>query len=261
MTQEVLDFGSDQDGLDQGGFVKGGAAGSAQPLALPGADGNSLEPGWGAPWGIDASWEAVLAPALEENAARIAAGVGADILPEASQVFRAFRQPRDNVRVIIVGQDPYPTPGHAMGLAFSTAPGIPAPRSLRNIHTEMVADLGVEAAGELADGNLEAWEHQGVLLLNRVLTVAPGQAGSHRGLGWEAVTEAALRALDVPGRVAVLWGRQAQGCAKFIPRVPQVCSAHPSPLSARRGFFGSRPFSRVNELLRDQAAAPVDWRL
>lgn len=181
-------------------------------------------------------------------------------LPAGRDILRAFHYPFDAVKVLIVGQDPYPTPGHAMGLSFSTAPGVPAPRSLVNIYKELYDDLGVAPKD---DGDLTAWANQGVMLLNRVLTVRPGQAASHRGKGWEEVTAhaiAALAARDQP-LVAILWGRDAQTAQQFLGNTPCITSAHPSPLSARRGFFGSRPFSAANEALAQQGAAPVNWQL
>ncbi len=137
---------------------------------------------------------------------------------------------------------------------------MPAPRSLVNIYAELEADLGVPPR---ADGDLSAWAGHGVLLLNRVLTVRPGQPASHRGKGWELVTETAIRALAQRGTplVAILWGRDAQSAARFLGDTPRIESPHPSPLSARRGFFGSRPFSRANEALAAQGAEPVDWSL
>jgi uracil-DNA glycosylase len=191
--------------------------------------------------------------------AELAAGRG--YLPAGKHVLRAFTRPFDQVRVLVVGQDPYPTPGHPVGLSFSVAPGVrPLPRSLTNIFTELASDVGVPAP---ADGDLSPWCDQGVLLLNRVLTVSPGTPASHRGKGWEAVTEQAIRALVERGGplVAVLWGRDAQTLRPMLHGVPCVASPHPSPLSAARGFFGSRPFSRVNAMLEQQGAAPVDWSL
>ncbi|UIZ93038.1 uracil-DNA glycosylase [Corynebacterium sp. CNCTC7651] len=181
-------------------------------------------------------------------------------LPRGHDILRAFHQPFDEVRVLILGQDPYPTPGHPMGLAFSTQPGVPAPRSLVNIYKELYDDCGVPPR---QDGDLSSWSTQGIMLLNRVLTVRPGAPGSHRGKGWEAVTEAAIRALaqrDTP-LVAILWGRDAQQATAFLGDTPVIASPHPSPLSASRGFFGSRPFSRANEALESQGADPVDWSL
>lgn len=189
------------------------------------------------------------------------AKVGTNFLPPEADVFRAFRTPFESVKVLILGQDPYPTPGHAMGLSFSVHPDIrPLPRSLNNIFAELSTDLDIPVPHS---GDLSPWSDQGVMLLNRVLTVAPGQAGSHRGLGWEAITQHVIEALVARKQplVAVLWGRDAQSAAPFLTDVPIIASAHPSPLSARRGFFGSRPFSRVNQLLETQGAAPIDWRL
>jgi len=185
----------------------------------------------------------------------IAAGRG--YLPASDAILRAFRAPLADARVLIVGQDPYPTPGDPVGLSFSVPRGHPMPRSLVNIARELREDTG-EA---LTDGDLGHWAAQGVVLLNRVLTVSPGKPASHRGRGWEQVTEHAIRTLAGRGGplVAILWGRDAQGLAPMLGGVPHVASAHPSPLSASRGFFGSRPFSAVNRLLEDQGAAPIRW--
>lgn len=218
------------------------------------------------PLPVHPSWLQPLAPVADtihqmgdflraENAA------GRGYLPAGSDVLRAFSYPFDEVKVLIVGQDPYPTPGHAMGLSFSTQPGVrPLPRSLANIFTELSDDLGIPAP---TDGDLTAWSRQGVALFNRVLSVSPGQAGSHRGKGWEKVTEIAIRALAGRNQplVAILWGRDAQATRAFLGTTPCITSPHPSPLSAHRGFFGSRPFSRANQLLIDLGAQPVDWRL
>lgn len=212
------------------------------------------------------SWVPALSPAREHLAeagaflrAELAEGRG--YLPAAENVLRAFQRPFEEVRVLIVGQDPYPTPGHAVGLCFSVAPDVrPVPRSLQNIYTELESDLGLPRP---ATGDLTPWTEHGVLLLNRVLTVRPGTPGSHRGRGWEHVTAAAINALvarDEP-LVAILWGRDARNLAPHLGSVPYVESAHPSPLSARSGFFGSRPFSRANALLEQQGAAPIDWQL
>ncbi len=186
---------------------------------------------------------------------------GRTYLPDGDRILRAFQRPLSDVRVLVVGQDPYPTPGHAVGLSFSVAPDVrPLPRSLVNIFRELYDDLG---AGPPTSGDLTPWADQGVLLLNRVLTVSPGAAGSHRGRGWEAVTECAIKALATRGGplAAILWGRDAQGLKPMLGDVPWVQSPHPSPLSASRGFFGSRPFSRVDDLLAQQGGEPVDWRL
>ena len=215
---------------------------------------------------VDPGWAEALAPVADDIArmgeflrAEVAAGRG--YLPAGENVLRAFARPLDDVRVLIVGQDPYPTPGHAVGLSFSVDPHVrPIPRSLQNIYTELVADLGV---GRPSSGDLSPWADHGVLLLNRVLTVSPGSPGSHRGKGWEAVTQKAIEALVARDRplVAILWGRDAQSLAPMLGTTPVVASVHPSPLSASGGFFGSRPFSRANALLVEQGADPVDWSL
>src|SRR5271169_4738903 len=206
---------------------------------------------------IDAGW----AEALEPVAARIAAmgeflraevAAGRRYLPSGENVLRAFSQPFADVRVLIVGQDPYPTPGHPVGLSFSVAPGVrPLPRSLVNIFTEYRSDLGYPAP---STGDLTPWTERGVLLLNRVLTVQPGKPGSHRGKGWEAITEQAIRALAArhdqgSPLVAILWGRDARNLGPLLGNVPRIESAHPSPMVVNGDFSGSRPFSRANQLL------------
>lgn len=186
---------------------------------------------------------------------------GRPYLPAGHQVLRAFARPLADVRVLVVGQDPYPTPGHPIGLSFAVAPDVrPIPRSLANIYQELSSDLGI---APVTHGDLSAWSEQGVMLLNRCLTVRPGESASHRGRGWEEVTACAISALASRGGplTAILWGRDAQALKPVLGRVPWVESAHPSPLSASRGFFGSRPFSRVNAMLVEQGGAPIDWRL
>ena len=186
---------------------------------------------------------------------------GRGYLPAGEAVLRAFARPMSEVRVLIVGQDPYPTPGHPIGLSFAVERHVrPLPRSLTNIYKELESDLGIAPA---AHGDLSSWQAQGVLLLNRVLTVAPGAPASHRRRGWEEITEHAIRALVARGGplAAILWGRDAQSLIPLLGEVPHVASPHPSPLSASRGFFGSRPFSQVNALLEAQGAGPVDWRI
>lgn len=183
-------------------------------------------------------------------------------LPAGTNILRAFSTPLDSVRVLIVGQDPYPTPGHAVGLSFSVSPDTrPLPRSLQNIYRELVDDVGVARP---SNGDLSPWTRQGVVLLNRVLTVRAGEPGSHRGKGWEQITDTAIRGLveraDQP-LVAILWGRDAQSLAPLLEDTPMITSAHPSPMSADRGFFGSRPFSRANDLLEEIGGDPVDWSL
>ena len=215
---------------------------------------------------IDPGWAAALEPVAPDIAAlgeRLRAEVtaGGSYLPAGDRVLRAFQRPLTDVRVLIVGQDPYPTPGHPIGLSFAVDRHVrPLPRSLSNIYQELEADLGVPRA---AHGDLSAWSDQGVMLLNRVLTVAPGQPASHRGWGWERVTEHAIRTLVDRGGplVAILWGKDAAGLRPLLGATPIIESAHPSPLSASRGFFGSRPFSRANELIVQQGGRPVDWAL
>ncbi|KKF02617.1 uracil-DNA glycosylase [Mycolicibacterium obuense] len=215
---------------------------------------------------VDESWASALEPVRARvtemgEFLRAELSAGHRYLPTGAQVLRAFTYPFDEVRVLIVGQDPYPTPGHAVGLSFSVGSDVrPLPRSLSNIYTEYQQDLGYPAP---ANGDLTPWSEQGVMLLNRVLTVRPGTPASHRGKGWEAVTECAIRALVARERplVAVLWGRDAATLKPMLGDTAIIESVHPSPLSASRGFFGSRPFSRANELLTQMGAEPVDWRL
>lgn len=184
---------------------------------------------------------------------------GRPYLPSGQNVLRAFTLPLEQVRVLVVGQDPYPTPGHPVGLSFSVGPDVtPLPASLRNMYKELSDDLGIAPP---PNGDLSPWFTQGVLLLNRVLTVQPGSPGSHRGKGWEAITQRAIEVLAARGGplVAVLWGRDARNLKPLLGEIPVVESAHPSPLSASAGFFGSRPYSRVNALLTEQGAAPIRW--
>jgi uracil-DNA glycosylase len=215
---------------------------------------------------IDAGWAEALEPAADRIAAmgeflRAEIAAGRRYLPSGENVLRAFKQPFADVRVLIVGQDPYPTPGHPVGLSFSVAPDVRRlPGSLVNIFREYSEDLGYPAP---ANGDLTPWSQRGVLLLNRVLTVQPGKPGSHRGKGWEEVTEQAIRALaarEAP-LVAILWGRDARTLVPLLGDIPCIESAHPSPYSASSGFFGSHPFSRANRLLEQQGAGPVDWKL
>jgi len=215
---------------------------------------------------VDPGWAAALEPVAADIAAlgdflRAEIAAGRRYLPEGSRVLRAFEDPFDAVRVLIVGQDPYPTPGHPIGLSFAVERHVrPLPRSLANIYRELHDDLGVTPPPH---GDLTAWSRQGVMLLNRVLTVQAGSSGSHRGKGWEKVTEHAIRALVARGGplVAILWGRDAGTLRPLLGDTPIIASAHPSPLSASSGFFGSRPFSRANALLEQAGADPVDWSL
>jgi uracil-DNA glycosylase len=211
-------------------------------------------------------WADALAPVDDQIAAmcrflREELALGRPYLPAGDRVFRAFQRPLGSVRVLIVGQDPYPTPGHPIGLSFAVEGHVrPLPASLQNIYRELVSDLGVEPPEH---GDLSAWADRGVMLLNRALTVRPGASASHAGKGWEAVTSRAIEALAARGGpvAAILWGRQAQSLKPLLGSVPCVESVHPSPLSAHRGFFGSRPFSRVNDLLVQQGGQPMDWSL
>jgi uracil-DNA glycosylase len=228
---------------------------SSKPLAELGAEGV-----------VDPTWAAALAPVEPDIHAmgdflRAESAAGRGYLPAGHDVLRAFRTPLPSVRVLIVGQDPYPTPGHPIGLSFAVGPEVrPIPRSLTNIYKELQGDLGLPP---VPHGDLTAWTERGVMLLNRVLTVRPGTPASHRGKGWEAVTEHAIRTLADRGGplVAILWGRDARNLAPLLGDVPRVESAHPSPLSASSGFFGSRPFSRANALLEQQGGTAIDWAL
>lgn len=215
---------------------------------------------------VHPTWARALAPVAPhlaeiETFLDAEAAAGREVLPPRHQIMRAFTRPLDDVRVLVVGQDPYPTPGHAHGLAFSCQPDVsPLPRSLRNVLVELASDTGVADA---TSGDLSAWADRGVLLLNRVLTVRAGDAGSHRGRGWEHVTDHVVDVLDARPAplVAILWGKDAERLAPRLTRHPVLVSAHPSPLSARRGFFGSKPFTRASAALEDQGAPPVDWSL
>jgi uracil-DNA glycosylase len=215
-----------------------------------------------------ADWAEALAPVEDQIAAmgrflRAEITAGRGYLPKGDQVLRAFSRPLADVKVLLVGQDPYPTPGHPVGLSFSVAPGVAPPKSLVNIFRELVDDLGVRPP---SSGDLTPWVDSGVMLLNRCLTVTPGLSASHRGRGWEAVTDQAIRTLALRSKegaplTAILWGRDAQSLKPELMPIPWVESVHPSPLSAHGGFFGSRPFSRVNRMLEEQGGTPVDWRL
>lgn len=215
---------------------------------------------------MDPGWAAALQPVAGTIAAlgvflRGEAAEGRGYLPAGENIFRAFTLPLADVRVLIVGQDPYPTPGHPIGLSFAVDRSVrPVPRSLQNIYRELRDDVGVEPPPH---GDLSAWSRQGVMLLNRVLTVRPGASGSHRRKGWETVTATAIHALAERGGplVAILWGRDAIALESMLAPVPVIKSVHPSPLSAAGGFFGSKPFSRANALLVAQGAAPIDWSL
>jgi uracil-DNA glycosylase len=216
--------------------------------------------------GIDPSWAPAFAQetsSLGEIQQRLDNEMlaGVRYAPARADLFRAFFAPLESIRVVIIGQDPYPTRGHAVGLSFSTNRDVrPLPRSLTNIFAERQDDLGIEPPEH---GDLSRWVDQGVMLLNTSLSVREGEAGSHRTWPWKNVTSAALRSLAERGGplVAVLWGREAQWATSVLNGVDTIESAHPSPLSANRGFFGSRPFSRTNTSLVKQGGDPIDWRV
>ena len=214
-------------------------------------------------------WAEALAPVDDRIAAmgqflRDELAAGRSYLPAGDHVFRAFRRPLAEVRVLIVGQDPYPTPGHPIGLCFAVDAHVrPIPRSLANIYQELAIDVGFTPPPH---GDLTAWTEQGVMLLNRVLTVRPQESNAHQGKGWEHVTACAIQALVRRAEAgaplaAILWGNAARSLKAHLGPIPAVESAHPSPLSASRGFFGSRPFSKVNQLLTERGGQPVDWSL
>ncbi|MEV4993431.1 uracil-DNA glycosylase [Streptomyces niveus] len=215
---------------------------------------------------VEPGWARALEPVAERVGAmgdflRAEIAAGRTYLPAGPNVLRAFQQPFDDVRVLIVGQDPYPTPGMAIGLSFAVAPDVHnLPGSLENIFLEMHRDIGTPRP---SNGDLTPWAQQGVLLLNRALTTAPRKPAAHRGKGWEEVTEQAIRALVARDKplVSILWGRDARNLRPLLGDLPAIESAHPSPMSADRGFFGSRPFSRANDLLTGQGSPPVDWQL
>jgi len=218
-----------------------------------------MEPAWRealAPVLLDTPMQQLRARLLEQGQR------GTVIHPKPDEWFRAFNHtPLDQVRVVILGQDPYPTPGHANGLCFSVRPDVrPLPKSLLNIFKELESDLGIRNS----NGDLTHWADQGVLLLNAVLTVASGQPASHQGMGWEKLTDHAIRVLAEQSRpiVFVFWGAQAQKKAAHVHRPEHLVikSPHPSPLSAYRGFFGSKPFSRINAFLESHGLDPIDWR-
>lgn len=215
---------------------------------------------------IDPGWAEALEPVAPTIATlgeflRTEVADGRGYLPAGENILRAFVAPLSKVRVLIVGQDPYPSLGHPIGLSFAVDAAVrPIPRSLWNIYKELRSDVGVTPPPH---GDLSAWVDQGVMLLNRVLTVQPGKPGSHRRKGWETVTATAIHALVDRGGplVAILWGKDAIALEPMLGSVPVVKSVHPSPLSAGGGFFGSHPFSRTNALLVQQGAEPIDWTL
>ena len=179
-----------------------------------------------------------------------------DFIPSEDSIFRCFELEPSEVKVVILGQDPYPNPTHAMGLAFSVNSSIrPLPASLNNIFKELDSDLSIKRT----NGDLSDWASQGVLLLNRSLTVIPKLSDSHSDIGWDKFTEEIIRVVAARGAIGVLWGKQAQDLGKLFNQLDQFSSPHPSPLSAYRGFFGSKPFSKVNNRLLEKGLTPIKW--
>jgi uracil-DNA glycosylase len=212
------------------------------------------------------SWQDALLskkPLLDSIESKVL-NLGTDVVPPLNQVMRAFELPLEEVRVLIVGQDPYPTPGHANGLSFAvSAESKPLPRSLSNIVRELSDDLGrLNSDGSTRAGDLTKWANQGVLLLNRHLTAVSSEAGSMMDIGWAEFTDEVIQVLNRKrGRrlVSILWGAQAQSLAPKLCDSQVLMSAHPSPLSARKGFFGSKPFSKANAALELVGEQPIDW--
>lgn len=205
---------------------------------------------------VDSSWLHFFSE-HEELLLRIFASLkGSEVAPSHEKIFRAFEQPLASYRVVIFGQDPYPGVGVADGLAFSSSPDNPIPASLRNIFKEYESDLGFPSPNT---PDLTHWSTSGVFLLNRSLTTVPGERNAHSQNGWRIFTSEVARLLGERGVVAILWGRYAQELAPFFPL--RIESAHPSPLSARLGFFGSKPFSRANQILHENDMPLVNWRL
>ncbi|MEY4618500.1 MAG: hypothetical protein RL101_686 [Actinomycetota bacterium] len=210
---------------------------------------------------MHSSWQAALSDQrdlLAQIEQRVS--IDSDVAPQLPLVMRAFTIAIEDVKVLVVGQDPYPTPGHAIGLSFAVAPDTkPLPRSLQNIMRELRDDLGKEVSNS---GEISRWSEQGVMLLNRHLTTSSGQSAAHFDAGWSRFTDAAIRVLNrARGNrmVAILWGNEALSLRGLLPDAQVISSAHPSPLSARRGFFGSKPFSRANEALRFVGEREIDW--
>ena len=208
---------------------------------------------------IDPSWSAI----FETDQARLELIIEhletGEIAPPITKVFRVFSKPITNYRVVIVGQDPYPTPGYANGLAFSVDPSIiKLPASLRNIFTEYCSDTGYPLP---QNGDLSSWAENGVALLNSSLSLNLRDKKAHLTIGWQAITSAALAALARQGSVAVLWGSHAQKVGSVFDSNSRIDSVHPSPLSAYRGFFGSKPFTRCNDLLVARNQRPINWKL
>jgi len=206
---------------------------------------------------VHSSWKPVLEPFSADIARILGSLQGSSIAPAQDRIFAALEVPLSEVRCVIIGQDPYPTAGNAHGLAFSIPDQVAKiPASLKNIFKELHSDLGLEIP---QSGNLEKWRDQGVLLLNRILTTEVGRSNAHSNLGWQMITKGIAEAAANQNAVAILWGTEAQALAPVFRE--SITSVHPSPLSAYRGFFGSKPFSKVNEALIRICREPIDWRL
>jgi uracil-DNA glycosylase len=206
---------------------------------------------------VHSSWKPVLEPFSADIARILGSLQGSSIAPAQDRIFAALEVPLSEVRCVIIGQDPYPTAGNAHGLAFSIPDQVAKiPASLKNIFKELHSDLGLEIP---QSGNLEKWRDQGVLLLNRFLTTEVGRSNAHSNLGWQMITKGIAEAAANQNAVAILWGTEAQALAPVFRE--SITSVHPSPLSAYRGFFGSKPFSKVNEALIRIGREPIDWRL
>lgn len=199
------------------------------------------------------SWQELL---NQNDLELIQQNIGSNFQPAIEKVFAAFKTPLSEIKVLIVGQDPYPKFDHAMGLAFSVPSSVKTlPPTLKNIFKELKNDLGIDRK----NGDLSNWAEQGVMLLNRTLTIGRDGKPTHINLGWEIFTEKIIEILANKGVLAVLWGKEAEKFSRFFPKEKFISTAHPSPLSAYRGFFGSKPFSKINQLLIADNQAPIKW--
>ena len=206
---------------------------------------------------VHPSWFPILEPLQDDIVTTFDLVSKGQYIPAIDRIFAPLSVAIDEVKVVIVGQDPYPNAEYADGFAFSVRPEVsPCPASLINIFKELESDLGTPMP---TDGNLERWALQGVLLINRTLTTIPGESHAHQKSGWMAITEVIIREVASRGAVAILWGGNAQQMSDYFDASRVIKSAHPSPLSAYRGFFGSHPFSRANEVLVSRGASPIIW--
>lgn len=204
---------------------------------------------------VDPSWHTFFTPYIS-TINEILSCLDGEVTPPRNQIFRAFKLPLASIKVVVIGQDPYPGSGIADGLAFSSLEVAKIPASLRNIFKEYASDLGIS---QPTSADLTRWNDQGVMLLNRTLTTVVGERNAHLSRGWTEITYAAAKLLGEQGVIAILWGNNARELAPLFNI--RIESVHPSPLSARKGFFGSKPFSRVNQVLIDQGKSPIDWKL